>query len=285
MSADSLRLPAPAKLNLMLRIVGRRPDGYHLLQTVFQFIEHCDWIILRRRDDGRIGLKTPLPGVPEPSDLTVRAAGLLKATVGNERLGVDIEVEKILPMGGGLGGGSSDAATTLLGLNALWGLGLSIDDLAALGLQLGADVPVFVRGHAAWAEGVGERLIPLPQLPEPWYVVVIPACQVATGAVFGAPDLTRDNKTITMQDFLAGQQENHCLPVVKQMYPTVSDALQAIGEYSDAAKLTGTGACVFAAFDEEGAAREARRRLASHWQVFVAKGLNQSPVHRLLGLV
>jgi len=284
MSVKQLRLPAPAKLNLMLRVVGRRPDGYHLLQTVFQFVDRCDWIVLNARQDGRVGLASPLPGVPEASDLTVRAARLLREAVGEETLGVDIEVEKKLPMGGGLGGGSSDAATTLLGLNALWGLGFSIDALAALGLRLGADVPVFVRGHAAWGEGVGEHLIPLPDLPEPWYVVVSPTCHVATGAIFASEELTRDNKSITIEDFAAGQQENHCLPVVATMYPVVREALEAVAEYSRSAKLTGTGACVFGAFASESEARAAAQKLSAQWRVFVAKGMNRSPAHLALGL-
>ena len=284
MAEKQLRLPAPAKLNLMLRIVGRRPDGYHLLQTVFQFIDRCDWITLRARQDGRIGLANPLPGLPEESDLTVRAAKLLRQAVNKECLGVDIAVEKNLPMGGGLGGGSSDAATTLLGLNLLWGLDLSINVLAELGLRLGADVPVFVRGHAAWGEGVGERLTPLPDLPEPWYVVVAPPCHVATGAIFASPELTRDNKAITITDFVAGQQENHCLPVVAALHPQIKEALDAVAEYSPQAKLTGTGACVFGTFDGESLAQEAARNLSAKWKVFAAKGMNQSPTHRLLGL-
>jgi 4-diphosphocytidyl-2-C-methyl-D-erythritol kinase len=279
-----LRLPAPAKLNLMLRIVGRRPDGYHLLQTVFQFIDCCDWIVFTERRDGHVGLARPLPGVPEESDLTVRAAKLLREAAGDETLGVDIDVEKNLPMGGGLGGGSSDAATTLLGLDALWGLGMSIDTLAGLGLKLGADVPVFVRGYAAWGEGVGEDLVPLPDLPEPWYVVVVPPCHVATGAVFSSGDLTRDNKSITIENFVAGQQENHCLPVVQAMYPVVGEALGAVAKFSDSAKLTGTGACVFGVFADERGAREAARKLSAQWRVFVAKGLNRSPTHGALGL-
>ena len=283
MSVKQLRLPAPAKLNLMLRVVGKRPDGYHLLQTVFQFIDRCDWIVLRSRDDGRIALEASLPGVPEDSDLTIRAAKLLRQAAGDARLGVDIKVEKNLPMGGGLGGGSSDAATTLLGLNALWGLGLSVEALAELGLKLGADVPVFVRGYAAWGEGVGEDLTPLPDLPEPWYVVVVPPCHVATGVVFSSKDLTRDNKTITITDFVAGQQENHCLPVVVSMYPKVGEALGAIAQYGPA-KLTGTGACVFGTFADETDAQNAASKLGSHWKVFVAKGLNKSPAHNLLGL-
>jgi 4-diphosphocytidyl-2-C-methyl-D-erythritol kinase len=281
---DSLRLPAPAKLNLMLRIVGRRPDGYHLLQTVFQFLDVCDWIELRARGDGRIALNRPLPGVPEESDLTVRAARLLREWVGREDLGADIAVKKNLPMGGGLGGGSSDAATTLLGLNALWGLNAPPDELATMGLRLGADVPVFVRGFAAWAEGVGERLTPMPELPEPWYVVLKPDCHVATGAIFSAPDLTRDNKPIKIADFLAGQQENHCLPAVAARYAPVREALDALGGYSPEAKLTGTGACVFAAFEGRDAAERARRALSERWEALLAKGMNVSLLHRQLHL-
>ena len=284
MSVKSLRLPAPAKLNLMLRVVGRRPDGYHLLQTVFQFIDRCDWIKLSPSLDGRIALSKPLPGVPEEDDLTVRAAKLLRLAVGDESLGALITVEKILPMGGGLGGGSSDAATTLLGLNALWGLGLSIDDLAKLGLQLGADVPVFVRGHAAWGEGVGEELTPLPDLPEPWYLVLTPPCHVATGAIFSSEELTRDNKPITIANFVAGQQENHCLPVVVKLYPQIGEAIKAIGTYAKPPRLTGTGACVFGAFTNLSEAESAARHLCGAWLVFVAKGMNRSSAHVALGL-
>jgi 4-diphosphocytidyl-2-C-methyl-D-erythritol kinase len=284
MSMDVLRLPAPAKLNLMLRVVGRKPNGYHLLQTVFQFIDRCDWITLRKTSDGRIGLKNPLPGVPEESDLTVRAAKVLKETCRGLNYGVEIEIEKNLPMGGGLGGGSSDAATTLLGLDRLWESGLSNDVLAELGLQLGADVPVFVRGYAAWAEGVGENLSPLLELPEPWYVVVTPPCHVTTGLVFSAPGLTRDNKPITIADFLAGQQDNHCLPVVAEMYPVVREALNDLSVYCERPKLTGTGACVFGAFADKASAEGAALALAKRWQVFVAKGVNTSPAHKALGL-
>lgn len=275
----SLRLPAPAKLNLMLRIVGRRDDGYHLLQTVFQFLDHCDWIRLHPRGDGRIHRATPLPGVPEEMDLTVRAARALQEVSGIA-CGVTIEIEKNLPLGGGLGGGSSDAATTLHGLNRLWRAGLSIDELAEVGLRLGADVPVFVRGRSAWAEGIGEVLVPL-ELPEPWYVVVVPDCQVATGRVFAAPGLTRDNKPIKIADFLAGQQENHCLPVVAGWYPEVGSAMSALSRFSPA-KLTGTGACVFAEFSLESEAREVAAILAGAWRTFVARGINRSPLLRAL---
>ncbi|CAL1240986.1 4-(cytidine 5'-diphospho)-2-C-methyl-D-erythritol kinase [Candidatus Methylocalor cossyra] len=278
---DQLRLPAPAKLNLMLRIVGRREDGYHLLQTVFQFIDRCDWITLRRRPDGVVRRVTPWPEVPEDQDLTVRAARALQQAAG-VREGVEIAIEKHLPLGGGLGGGSSDAATTLLGLNHLWGLGLDQAVLAGLGLRLGADVPVFVAGHSAWAEGVGERLTAL-DLPEPWYVVITPNCRVSTAAIFSSPDLTRHNPPIKIIDFLAGQQENHCLAVVKALYPEVGAALAALSSFAPA-RLTGTGACVFAAFEDEAEACAAAARLESSWRVFVARGLNRSPLHGLLGL-
>lgn len=280
-----LRLPAPAKLNLMLRIVGRRPDGYHRLQTVFQFIDWCDWITLRVRTDDNIVLCNPLPGVPAETDLTVRAARLLRDSVGRDDLGAEIAIEKVVPMGGGLGGGSSDAATTLLGLNALWRLNFSIDCLADLGLKLGADVPVFLRGVAAWAEGVGEEIVPLPELEVPWYVIVHPPCHVATAEVFNSPGLTRDNEPITIADFLAGRQENHCLPVVRAMYPKVREALDALGAYVRQPRLTGTGACVFAAFESKREADEVASSLAQAWSVSVVQGMNSSPVHRILGLV
>lgn len=277
---DALRLPAPAKLNLMLRIVGKREDGYHLLQTVFQFIDRCDWITLRKRSDSFIRLLTPLPGVEPDSDLTIRAARLLREAAG-VGFGVDIGIEKHLPMGGGLGGGSSDAATTLAGLNRLWRAGLTVDELAGLGLKLGADVPVFVHGYSAWAEGVGETLTPL-ELPEPWYVVVVPRCHVATGRVFGAPNLTRDSKPIRIPDFLAGQQGNDCLTVVLDLYPEIGEALASLSRFSPA-RLTGTGACVFAAFAGESEARDAERSLCRTWSVFVTRGLNRSPLHQALG--
>lgn len=282
MSLQTLRLPAPAKLNLMLRVIGRRPDGYHLLQTVFQFIDFCDWIALTERDDGRITLARLLPNVPEDSDLTVRAAKLLQQAAGKTGLGVEIDVKKNLPMGGGLGGGSSDAATVLLGLNALWGLGLPIDALAKLGLCLGADVPVFVRGYAAWGEGVGEDLTPLLELPEPWYVVLIPPCQVSTAAIFSAEGLTRDNPPLKIADFIAGQHDNHCLPVVISHYPVIAQAIAGLRAHSESVRLTGTGACVFAEFSTQSAAIEAATGLAKNWQVFVAKGVNLSPVHAIL---
>ncbi len=269
------RFPAPAKLNLMLRIVGRREDGYHLLQTVFQFIDCCDWLTFTPRDDGEVRLEQPLPGVPEETDLTIRAAKSLRAFAGIQR-GVTIRIEKNLPMGGGLGGGSSDAATTLLALNHLWSAGLSILDLKTLGLALGADVPVFIEGVAAWAEGVGEHLTPL-ELDEAWYVVIVPPCHVATGRIFNDPDLTRNNPPITIRDFFEGQRDNHCLPVVAMAYPEVTAALAALSRVGEA-RLTGTGACVFAAYDTEGQALEAAERLGTDWRTLVVRGLNRSPL-------
>jgi 4-diphosphocytidyl-2-C-methyl-D-erythritol kinase len=273
--------PAPAKLNLMLRIVGQRPDGYHLLQTVFQFIDLCDWLIFHRVDDGRVSLKSTLEGVAESDDLTVRAAQLLKAETGCEQ-GVCIEVEKNLPMGGGLGGGSSDAATTLLVLNQLWGLRLSTERLMVLGLKLGADVPVFVYGHAAWAEGVGEKLEKI-SISEQWVVVIKPDCHVETREIFLAKDLTRDSKSITIAEFIAGQHQNDCLDVVCRRYQSVKNALLALSEFSEP-RLTGTGACVFAQFNSKEAAVSAYHVLKGSWQVYLAKGMNESPLLSKLGI-
>ncbi len=269
------RWPAPAKLNLMLRIVGQRADGYHLLQTVFQFIDLCDWITFHPVADGRVSLLNPLPGVAESEDLTVRAAHLLKVETGCAH-GVCIEVEKNLPMGGGLGGGSSDAATTLVVLNELWGLGLSMEKLLKLGLSLGADVPVFVYGHAAWAEGVGEKLDKI-EVPEQWVVVIKPDCQVNTKEIFSAKDLTRNSKSITIADFKAGQQQNDCLDVVRERYQSVKDALVDLSGFSEA-RLTGTGACVFSQFDSETAAVRAYESLKAKWQVYLTTSKNESPL-------
>jgi len=274
-SAWAEKWPAPAKLNLMLRITGQRSDGYHLLQTVFQFIELCDWIIFHPVDDGRVSLQKPIPGVPEADDLIIRAAKLLKAETGCEQ-GVRIEVEKNLPMGGGLGGGSSDAATTLVVLNALWGLQLSMEKLMELGLTLGADVPVFVYGYSSWAEGVGEKLERI-DIPEQWFVVIKPNCHVDTKEVFLSKDLTRNSKSIRIADFIAGQHQNDCLGVVRERYQSVKDALVDLSEFSEA-RLTGTGACVFAQFDSEEAAVSAYRSLQKRWQVYLVRGVNESPL-------
>lgn len=280
MKASHLRLPAPAKLNLTLRIVGRRADGYHDLQTVFQFVDLCDWLEFRVNASGDVLLQESLPGVPPEQNLIVRAARLLKEYAGVPA-GVDISVEKKLPMGGGLGGGSSDAATTLVALNRLWGLDLDREALMSLGLRLGADVPIFVFGRSAWAEGVGERL-QIVELPEPWYVIVVPPCQVSTAEIFGAPDLTRDNKPIKITDFLAGSHENHCLDVVVRKYPVVGEAMRQLGTYSQDVRLTGTGACVYSVHGSESEARAACAALSGDWVAMVASGCNRSPLYEAL---
>lgn len=271
--------PSPAKLNLMLRITGRRSDGYHLLQTVFQLLDLCDWISFHPEADGRVSLRNPIPGVPEQDDLTVRAANLLKSHTRCEA-GVCIEIEKNLPMGGGLGGGSSDAATTLVVLNHLWGLGLSKPELMALGLQLGADVPVFVFGHSAWGEGVGEELQPI-MLPEQWVVIIKPDCHVNTKEIFCADELTRDSKSIKMSDFLAGEDCNDCTRVVCKLYQPVKDAIEALSLYAKA-RLTGTGACVFAQFSKREDAEMVFQALQDDWLVYLAKGSNKSPLYKKL---
>jgi len=267
------RWPAPAKINLMLRITGQREDGYHLLQTVFQLTDLCDWLTFHKVESGEIALKQPIPGVPEETDLTIRAAKLLRKETGCDQ-GVRIEIEKNLPMGGGLGGGSSDAATTLLVLNRLWGLNLSQERLMQLGLQLGADVPVFIFGHAAWAEGVGEELQKIDPA-EKWLVIIKPDCHVDTKEIFSVKGLTRDSKSIIISDFIAGQQQNDCLGVVCKKYKPVKDALADLAVFSDA-RLTGTGACVFAQFDSKELAEQAYIELSKKWQVYLTKGLNRS---------
>jgi len=271
--------PAPAKLNLMLRIVGRRADGYHLLQTVFQFVELCDWIRFHPAEDGCVRLSKTIPGVAESDDLTVKAALLLKAETGCEQ-GACIDVEKNLPMGGGLGGGSSDAATVLVVLNSLWGLNLPVERLMQLGLSLGADVPIFVYGHSAWAEGVGEKIQEI-NIPEQWVVVIKPDCHVNTKEIFSSKELTRDSKSIKIADFIAGQHQNDCLDVVCQYYPSVKNALIDLSEFSEA-RLTGTGACVFAQFDSEMNALSAYWSLKQKWQVYISKCVNESPLFSML---
>ncbi|HYW91708.1 MAG TPA: 4-(cytidine 5'-diphospho)-2-C-methyl-D-erythritol kinase [Gammaproteobacteria bacterium] len=276
MSAASGRSwPAPAKINLFLHVVGRRADGYHELQTAFQFLDRCDRIGFSLREDGHIRRRSGPRDLPAAQDLSVRAARLLRETSGC-REGVDIALEKILPPGGGLGGGSSDAATTLIALNRLWGLGLSTPELAAVGLRLGADVPVFVHGHAAWAEGVGEHLTPIDP-PEPWYLVLVPAVHVSTAEVFGAPELTRNSPPITIADLSGGRARNDCLPVVRKRYPDVSRAYDWLSGYGEA-RLTGTGGCVFAAFPDERAARAVHAKIPPTMQGFVARGRNRSPL-------
>lgn len=266
---------APAKLNLFLHITSRRTDGYHNLQTIFQFIDYCDVLYFNTRPDGQLSCQSTEKGLRPEQDLVWQAARLLKTNSGTS-LGADIRVEKKIPMGAGLGGGSSDAATTLLALNQLWQLEWSNAKLAEIGLSLGADVPVFVHGQAAYAEGVGEALTPIVDLEEPWYLVIHPGCHVSTAEIFSAPDLTRDQIPVTIRAFFAGHCQNICEPVVRSRYPQVGQALDWLNQFRPA-RLTGTGACLFAAFDSEAAAHAVLAQLPSQWHGFVALGKNISP--------
>ncbi|KOR30874.1 kinase [Achromatium sp. WMS2] len=271
--------PAPAKLNLMLHITGRRADGYHLLQTVFQFLDYGDTLTIEVTRDGTIELANPVEGVPDAQNLLYRAAVLLREKTATP-LGARIGIDKRLPMGGGLGGGSSDAATVLVALNHLWETGLSDDQLAALGLQLGADVPVFVRGTACWAEGVGERITPVA-LPEPCYLVVVPPVQISTAALFRDDDLTRDCPPIKIPAFVAGGGRNVFVPVVRKLYPQVAEMMDRLSAFGHV-KLTGTGACLFLAFDHCDQAQAAQQQLPADWCSFTAQGVNESPLRKRL---
>jgi 4-diphosphocytidyl-2-C-methyl-D-erythritol kinase len=269
------RWPAPAKLNLFLHVVGRRADGYHLLQTVFRLIDLVDWIELSPREDGAVRLAEPLPGVPEDADLTVRAARLLQE-VGAVRMGVTIRVAKRIPIGGGLGGGSSDAATTLIALDELWGTGLSRAELGALAVRLGADVPFFTLGRNAFAEGIGEVLAPL-DLDPAWYVVITPQVAVSTGEIFGSRELTRDTKPLTMQAFFAGLGRNDLEPVVCRRFPQVAQALAWLKRYGDA-RLSGSGSSVFAAYQTEADARAVVAKIPGAWRGVAVRGLDRHPL-------
>lgn len=272
--------PAPAKLNLFLHVVGRRGDGYHLLQSVFRFIDLADKVWLGTREDGRIVRLVDLPGVPEDQDLTVRAARLLQARTGC-RLGADIRLEKRLPMGGGLGGGSSDAASVLLVLNKRWQTGLTRVELQEMALQLGADVPVFVFGQSAFAEGVGEKLTPIP-LPPAWYVVLTPPVEVATQAVFASPELTRNTAPIKIPNFLAGAGGNDLQSVVASRYPDVARHLAWLNQFGKA-RMTGSGACVFLETGNEAQARDIVEKLPRDMQGFAARGLDRHPLYDFAG--
>ncbi|MEE4378471.1 MAG: 4-(cytidine 5'-diphospho)-2-C-methyl-D-erythritol kinase [Candidatus Competibacteraceae bacterium] len=271
--------PAPAKINRFLHIVGRRPDGYHLLQTVFQFLDYCDYLTFAIRPDGQIKRSGELSGIDSDDDLTVRAARLLQKTCAIP-MGVTIHIDKRLPLGGGLGGGSSDAATTLVALNHYWQAGLELSQLAELGVQLGADVPVFVTSQAAWAEGIGDCLTPIT-LDESWFVVLVPACQVATATIFNDSKLTRDSQPITIQGFLAGDAGNDCAAVVYRRYPEIAAAANWLSRYGKAC-LTGTGACVFAAFADFASTQDVLQRLPERVSGFAARGLNRSPLQARL---
>lgn len=272
----TLTLLAPAKLNLMLHITGRREDGYHNLQTVFQILDYGDTMHFCARQDDTITLTGHFPGVPLSANIIYKAALLLQpfATVA---AGVEIAVDKVLPMGGGLGGGSSNAATTLLALNHLWQCQRSVDELAALGLQLGADVPVFVRGRSAWAEGIGEQLTPL-NLPEKWFVVLKPEVEVATAKIFGHRELTRDTSAITVAAFLRSGGQNDCENIVRRLYPDIDAALLWLTDHSkNRAMLTGTGACIFTTCDNRDEAANIFANRPKNLRGFIAKGVNFSP--------
>jgi len=269
--------PAPAKLNLMLRIIGRRTDGYHELQTVFQFLDFSDHLTFTVIEEDAIKREHDIPGVSEADDLVLKAARLLKEVTG-VKTGISIHLEKKLPIGGGIGGGSSDAATTLYALNQIWETGLSIERLQELGLQLGADVPVFLHGHAVWAEGVGEKFTDVNPA-ENWYLVLKPSCFVSTAAVFSDENLPRNDNKITISDFIKGERGNSCLKIVKKSYPEVAQAIQWLLQFAPA-YLTGTGACVFAAFEAEQEALEILAKVPKQYTAFVAKGQNKSPLFR-----
>ncbi len=286
--ASALRWwPAPAKLNLFLHVTGQRADGYHDLQTLFQIIDLCDELafeidrsgVIARVDDAA-SAPGPLAAIPSAEDLCVRAATLLRAKAGDPALGVRIRLRKRIPLGGGLGGGSSDAATTLLVLNRLWACGLSVTQLAELGLTLGADVPVFVQGESGLGEGVGERLTALT-LPKRWFLVLHPGVSVPTRDIFQASELTRNSPILTIPALLASGGRNDCEPVVCKRYPQVAEALDWLGRFAPS-RLTGTGSCLFASFDSAAAAERVAARVPDVWRVWVARGLSHSPLQALL---
>jgi 4-diphosphocytidyl-2-C-methyl-D-erythritol kinase len=268
--------PAPAKLNLFLHVTRRRADGYHELQTLFQLIDLCDTLTISVREDGLIERTTGATGVEPEADLAVRAARALKGATGTPR-GATIGLRKRIPVGGGLGGGSSDAATVLLALNELWACGLSLAELSALGLALGADVPVFIQGSSAWAEGIGERLTPVT-LPPRWYVIIFPGVGVSTREVFQSPELTRNSPLITIRAFFESGGRNDCEAAVRARSPEVADVLEWLSRLAPA-RLTGTGSCVFTACPTAADAERLAGRVPDRWQSFVARGLDTSPVH------
>ncbi|WP_020653644.1 4-(cytidine 5'-diphospho)-2-C-methyl-D-erythritol kinase [Massilia niastensis] len=285
--------PAPAKLNLFLHVTGRRADGYHLLQSVFQLIDHADTLHVDLRDDELIVRTTEVPGVPQEQDLIVRALRLLQAEYARRhgRLppGIEVAVEKILPMGGGLGGGSSDAATALMAANHLWQAGLSQQELMALGLPLGADIPFFLFGETAFVEGIGEALQAVPG-PDCWYVVIEPGVAVPTPAIFSAPDLTRNTKAVRIADFsssytdsgnLRGFGKNDLQDVAVRLFPPVAEAVEWLGSYGDA-RMTGSGACVFSAFASERDADHVLALVPGKWKAWKAKSLMRHPLKSLL---
>ncbi len=274
-----LTLPAPGKLNLFLHITGRREDGYHDLQTVFQFIDLCDEMTFTLTDQDGIQIQPEIPGVPLENNLIYKAAKLLEPSRKIPK-GVLVKLDKKLPMGGGIGGGSSDAATTLLALNKLWQCEHNLEQLAALGKDLGADVPVFVLGHSAFAEGIGEKLTKVAP-KTPYYLLLKPNCHVPTVQIFTDKHLTRDTPAIRISHALKLDGHNDCLEVVKRLYPEVDEAMTWLTQFGDA-KLTGTGACLFLAFDKIDDAERVRASAPKKWQTWVCRGRNTSPTHDAL---
>ena len=277
MSAEAW--PAPAKLNLFLHVVGQRADGYHEIQTVFQLVDLADRLFIEPRRDGEIRRLDGPAGIPPEEDLCVRAARRLQEASDVGR-GADIRLEKHIPVQGGLGGGSSDAATAFVALNEIWGLGLAPAILAELGLGLGADIPFFIQGQTAWGEGVGERLTPL-ELPPKHYAIVYPGVGIPTAEIFQAPELTRKTPETTIRGFLKAGGRNDCEPVVAGRSPEVRRALAWLADRGEA-RMTGTGSCVFAAFDDRGSAQAALADLPKGWRGYVARGLDRSPLQERL---
>lgn len=278
-SGRLLGCPAPAKINLFLHVVGRRADGYHLLQTAFRLLDWGDTLDFTLRDDGILRRLNDVPGVPEADDLVIRAARLLQGASGS-RLGADIALHKVLPMGGGIGGGSSDAATTLIALNRLWGAGLSRTELQALGLQLGADVPVFIFGRDAFAEGVGEALQPLA-LPPAWYVIVFPGVGIPTAEIFRAPELTRDTAPIKIADFVTSPTLNDLQAVACGRFPEVRRVIDWLAQHAPA-RMTGSGACVFAEVASEADAQRIAGSCPAPWQAWKVRSLARHPLYEWL---
>ncbi|WP_126443781.1 4-(cytidine 5'-diphospho)-2-C-methyl-D-erythritol kinase [Sulfuricystis multivorans] len=279
MSAWDRVWPAPAKLNLFLHVVGRRADGYHLLQTVFRFIDLADTLRFTPRSDGRIVLATPTPGVAPEQDLVVRAAKMLKVGAGGTALGATIHLEKRIPMGGGLGGGSSDAATTLIALNRLWGLNLPRERLQEIGLHLGADVPVFIHGRNCFAEGVGERFT-VVTVPDAWYLLSFPPVEVPTATIFRAPNLQRATPAIRPADWRPGFGHNDLEPVACALYPEVARHLAELRRFGDA-RMTGSGACCFVSFKTRAEAEQARQALPADFRTEIIRGLPLHPLAKL----
>lgn len=286
-SSAWLTVPAPAKLNLMLHITGQRTDGYHELQTIFQFLDYGDQLSFQVRHDNELTLTPEIAGVNFEDNLIIKAARSLQnhPRALNKSCGANIELKKIFPMGGGLGGGSSDAATTMLALNTLWQLELTLDELADLGVILGADIPVFIKGQACWAEGVGEKMTPLPDLAENWFLVACPNAHSNTKEIFSHKELTRDSEIINMRHALEGQAANEgrndCQLVASKLNPEIGKTLNLLNKFGSA-KMTGTGACVFLSVASENKATQVASKLPAELNAFIAKGTNLSSAHKVL---